>query len=73
MAASIGVTDRTVSNYELDSTRAPKLVINHYALLTGVSVEWLLTGSDTDPATECQPRRPWRRVFGAVAVAARAA
>lgn len=29
MAESIGCTPRTISNYELDQTRPPKLVINH--------------------------------------------
>lgn len=41
MADDIGVTDRTISNYELDSTRPPKLVIKQYALRTGVPIEWL--------------------------------
>lgn len=42
MAQSIGCTTRTISNYELDQTRPPKLVINHYALMTGVPIEWLM-------------------------------
>lgn len=42
MADDIGVTDRTISNYELDSTRVPKLVVKQYALRTGVPVEWLM-------------------------------
>lgn len=45
MADDIGVTPRTISNYELDATRAPKLVIRQYALRTGVPVAWLEGGT----------------------------
>lgn len=60
MAASIGCSDRTVSNYELDQTRPPKLVINHYALMTGVPIEWLMNESfhpegTTATTTDCYP------------------
>lgn len=44
MADDIGMTDRTISNYELDQTRVPKLVVQQYALRTGVPIEWLFTG-----------------------------
>lgn len=41
MADDIGCTERTISSYELDQTRVPKLVIRQYALRTGVPLEWL--------------------------------
>lgn len=44
LADDFGVSARTVSNYENDQTRAPKLVIREYALRCRVPVEWLETG-----------------------------
>lgn len=46
MAEDIGCTDRTISNYELDQTRVPKLVVNQYALRCRVPIEWLVSGDD---------------------------
>jgi transcriptional regulator with XRE-family HTH domain len=44
MAADIGRSERTIRNYETDSTRAPLLVVKQYAMRTQVPYEWLETG-----------------------------
>jgi transcriptional regulator with XRE-family HTH domain len=47
MAADIGRSDRTIRNYETDTTTVPLLVLRQYATVTGVSIDWL-TGADTE-------------------------
>lgn len=48
MAADIGRTRRTISNYESGSTEAPLLVLRQYALRTGVPLDWIVRGWDSD-------------------------
>lgn len=48
MAADIGRTRRTISNYESDSTPAPVLVLRQYAMRTGVPLAWLEHGEPSD-------------------------
>lgn len=49
MAADIGRTRHTISNYERDVTRAPLLVLRLYALRTQVPLDWLLYGTEDGP------------------------
>jgi transcriptional regulator with XRE-family HTH domain len=51
MAADVGRTVHTISNYERDFTRAPLLVIRQYALRTGVPLTWLEYGTTSTPPT----------------------
>ncbi len=44
MAAELGVSRATVSNYERGVTVPGKLVINAWAVICDVDVEWLKTG-----------------------------
>ena len=57
VAAEAGCTDATISNYELDRTRVPKLVVELYARMTRVRYEWLANDlrppGTTVPITEC--------------------
>lgn len=59
LAADIGCSAKTLGNYENDMTRAPKLVVKHYARCTGFPYSWLVEGEDhgpfppNTPATEC--------------------
>lgn len=56
MADHLAVSRNTVSNYEHGRTRVTRAVVFAYADLTGVSVQWLLTGTvpnaDTDAVTD---------------------
>lgn len=45
MAADIGRSVRTISNYESGSTTAPLLVVRQYALRCQVPIDWLQSGS----------------------------
>lgn len=56
MAADIGRSERTVRNYENETTRAPLLVIRQYGFRCRVPFEWLNGGpgpdqGDTMPVT----------------------
>jgi transcriptional regulator with XRE-family HTH domain len=44
MAQHVGVTDRTIRNYETDTTPVKRSVILGYSMATGVPVEWIETG-----------------------------
>lgn len=60
MAADIGRTVHTISNYERDATRAPLSVVKLYAMRCQVPLEWLL-GEGLTPQvsiSECYPRPP---------------
>jgi transcriptional regulator with XRE-family HTH domain len=48
-ADEIGVSRNTITNYERDKVRPRKIVLNAWALRTGVPLQWLLTG--TAPAS----------------------
>lgn len=48
-AAHIGVSPKTINNAENDSHAPRKIVINAWALATGVPVEWLHTGVTPGP------------------------
>lgn len=43
-ADHIGVSHGTITNAETDARQVRKIVLNAYALATGVPVEWLETG-----------------------------
>ena len=62
MAAGCGVTERTISNYELDQTKVPKLVVAYYAARCDVSYDWLCNDfhpeGTTIPITECYSVSP---------------
>jgi transcriptional regulator with XRE-family HTH domain len=52
IAEIIGTSRATVSNYERGVSKPGKLIVNAWAVSTGVPVEWLKTGvepSDNDP------------------------
>ena len=52
IANELGIGRSTVSNYERGITKPGKLIINAWAVVTEVDVEWLKTGVDpeeTDP------------------------
>ncbi|MGY4543287.1 transcriptional regulator with XRE-family HTH domain [Arthrobacter sp. UYNi723] len=44
IAAELGISRATVSNYERGATMPGKLVINAWAVVCDVDVEWLKTG-----------------------------
>lgn len=44
LAERMGVARRTVGSYERDEVEPRKIVVNAWALATGVPVEWLLYG-----------------------------
>ena len=44
MAAELGISRATVSNYERGVTVPGKLVVNAWAVICDVDVEWLKTG-----------------------------
>lgn len=44
MAAELGVSRNTVTNYEHDKTPAKRAVVRTYAATTGVPLEWLEGG-----------------------------
>ncbi|WP_373871180.1 helix-turn-helix domain-containing protein [Clavibacter michiganensis] len=48
IASALGVARQTVSNYERGVTRPRKLVLKEWALLTGVDLNWLVTGQEED-------------------------
>lgn len=64
MAEQLGVTDRTVRNYMNDATPVRRVMITEWARVTGVPIEWLLTGAGTsnDPAHPATPPSQTRRV-----------
>lgn len=45
VAQELGVSRATVSNYEREATVPGKLVLNAWAVVCDVDVEWLKTGS----------------------------
>lgn len=47
-AALIGVSTSTVTSAELDKRQTRKLLLNAWALATGVPVQWLETGEEPD-------------------------
>lgn len=51
-AKEIGVSHKTINNAESDRHTVRKIVMNAYALATGVSVEWLETGIAPRPKPE---------------------
>jgi len=57
----IGVSKRTVSNYECDNTRPRLIVLRAWAMATGVPVEWLQTGKEppTGPPSGPNERVEW--------------
>lgn len=48
MAEIIGVTPKTINNYEHDRTPVRRPVALAWALATGVAFEWLWTGAGPD-------------------------
>jgi transcriptional regulator with XRE-family HTH domain len=46
MAATIGTSRGTISNYENDHTDIPVKAIMKWSALTGVSLEWLISGDE---------------------------
>lgn len=44
IAAELGISRATVSNYERGATMPGKLVVNAWAVVCDVDVEWLKTG-----------------------------
>ena len=57
-AATIGVSQKTVCNAEADAHATRKIVLNAWALATGVPVEWLRDGDvvrhqGLEPRTRC--------------------
>lgn len=49
MARAIGVSDRTIRNYENEVTPAKRATVISWALSTGVAFDWLLTGHRPEP------------------------
>ena len=45
-AERVGISPKSVNNYEGDAVEPRKIVMNAWALATGVPVEWLETGID---------------------------
>ena len=44
-AERVGISPKSVNNYEGDAVEPRKIVMNAWALATGVPVEWLETGT----------------------------
>ncbi|MGN7134599.1 MULTISPECIES: helix-turn-helix domain-containing protein [Rhodococcoides] len=56
LAERMGVSRGTISNYEADSGKSlRKIVINAWALATGVPVEWIESGDDGGPRPDHDP------------------
>jgi transcriptional regulator with XRE-family HTH domain len=53
MAAIIGTSRGTISNYENDHTDIPVKAITKWATATGVSVTWLIGSDDPDLRSRC--------------------
>ena len=51
-ADQIGVSRNTVTNYERDKVAPRKIVLNAWALRTGVPLSWLQTGIAASPSPD---------------------
>ncbi|CAN5645144.1 hypothetical protein BH24ACT15_BH24ACT15_31820 [soil metagenome] len=59
MATDIGRSDRTIRNYESDTTQAPLLVVRQYAMRCGVPLAWLMDQGDSEPTSTDSARYPY--------------
>lgn len=55
IAAELGISRATVSNYERGATAPGKLVINAWAVVCDVDVEWLKTGKACEALNPTDP------------------
>ncbi len=58
LASDIGISRRTVQNYERAKVRTRRPVLLAWAVRCGVPVEWLVNGTTAPPAT------PWHAAGG---------
>ena len=58
-AELIGVSKRTVSNYECENTHPKVIVLRAWAMATGVPVEWLQTGKEPPTGPPSGPDESW--------------
>lgn len=65
-AERIGISQRSVVNYECGSTRPKRPVILSWALATGVPLDWLLEGDDTTPEQDFPMKRCTRPQQGSL-------
>lgn len=55
-AQQIGISRRSLTNYELAHTPPPRPVLLAWAFRTGISMEWLITGQGSGPDGDGLPR-----------------
>jgi transcriptional regulator with XRE-family HTH domain len=53
MADRLGVSERTIRNYENETVHVTRLIALGYAAETGVMVEWLMGSDDPDLRSRC--------------------
>jgi transcriptional regulator with XRE-family HTH domain len=53
MADRLGVSERTIRNYENESVTVNRLIALAYSAETGVGVEWLLGSNDPELRSRC--------------------
>jgi transcriptional regulator with XRE-family HTH domain len=61
MAAVLGVTEKTVRNYESETTPMKRATLIAWAMSTGTPFEWLETGRTPDtPTSRCNGALRWQ-------------
>lgn len=55
-AQQIGISRRSLTNYELAHTPPPRPVLLAWSFRTGISMEWLMTGEGPGPEGDGLPR-----------------
>jgi transcriptional regulator with XRE-family HTH domain len=58
MAGRLGVSARTIRNYENEAVRITRATLIAYAEITSVPLEWLLGEDDPDVRNRCSRRAP---------------
>lgn len=58
IAAALGISRQTVSNYERGLTSPKRGIVSAWALATGVDAEWLATGNETTQGPDGGAVRP---------------
>lgn len=61
LAAAIGISRNSVSNYESGTTPPRQIVLNQWSLATGVPLAWLTSGEGDDGVRHqgLEPRTRW--------------
>lgn len=61
LASAVGVSRNSVSNYEVGATEPRRIVLNAWAMATGVSLNWLLSEGGTPPGLHSDQKPPGLR------------